>query len=40
MTASYAFPAKPPHLCTAVSDGVLYRGGVRELTPTRKRRAA
>ena len=29
-----------PHLCTAVSDGVLYRDGVREWTPTRKRRAA
>ena len=29
-----------PHLCTAVSDGVLYRDGVRELTPTRKLRAA
>ena len=29
-----------PHLCTAVSDGVIYRDGVRELTPTRKLRAA
>ena len=29
-----------PHLCTAVYDGVLYRDGVRELTPTRKLRAA
>ena len=29
-----------PHLCTAVYDGVLYRDGVREWTPTRKLRAA
>ena len=29
-----------PHLCTAVSDGVIYRNGVPEITPTRKLRTA
>ena len=29
-----------PHLCTTVYDGVLYCDGVREITPTRKLRAA
>ena len=29
-----------PHLCTTVSDGVIYGDGVRAFTPTRKPRAA
>ena len=29
-----------PHLCTTVSDGVIYGDGVRAFTPTRKLRAA
>jgi len=29
-----------PHLCTAVYDGVVFRDGIRTVTPTRERRAA